>query len=233
MRERIKRDRIYKGEYKKYIKIKKYLEICPFLLYQANVLTGGGGEEMTDSEWEYLFEDSPQKAYEYFIEQYGNLIYAIVLNKIGNCGSREDVEDCVSDIMIEFFRNAGRFSSGSGSLKSYISTIAKRRAIDAFRQITGRNNMCSDIDDESIVIPPASDDTEEEAERRIFSQNLWNIVKSLGEPDSSIIVYQYFYNHTVHEIAKILKMTSGAVQKRSIRARKKIGTILRNGDYYE
>ncbi len=188
---------------------------------------------MTDSEWEQLLNSSPRQAYEKLIEQYGNLVYAIVLNKIGNCGSREDVEDCVSDIMVEFLRNAGKFSSGSGSLKSYISTIAKHRAIDAFRQITGKNNMRSDIDDENIVIPPASDDTEEEAEKRIFSQNLWNTVKSLGEPDSSIIVYQYFYNYKVNEIAKILEMTSGAVQKRSIRARKKIGTILRNGDYYE
>ncbi len=188
---------------------------------------------MTDSEWEQLFKKSSKKAYEYFIEQYGNFIYAIVLNKIGNCGSREDIEDCVSDIMIEFFRNAHRFSSLNGSLKSYISTISKRRAIDAFRQISGRNNMRSDMDDESVIIPPAENDTEEEAENRIFRQTLWDIVKSLGEPDSSIIVYQYFYNQTVNEIADKLEMTSGAVQKRSIRARKKIGTILRNGDYYE
>lgn len=188
---------------------------------------------MTDSEWEQLLHSSPSKAYKTIIEQYGNLIYAIVLNKIGNCGSREDVEDCVSDIMVEFFRNAERYSAGSGSLKSYISTIAKRRAIDAFRQISARNNMYSDIEDDNIFIPPASDDTEEETEKRIFSQHLWNIVKSLGEPDSSIIVYQYFYNHKVHEIAKALKMTSDAVKKRSLRARKKIGTILRNGGYHE
>lgn len=191
------------------------------------------GEGMTDSEWEQLLHSSPTKAYEKLIEQYGNLIYAIVLNKIGNCGSREDVEDCVSDIMVEFFKNAENFSSGSGSMKSYISTIAKRRAIDAFRQISGRNNMYSDIEDENIVIPPASDDTEEETENRMFRRKLWNIVKSLGEPDSSIIVYQYFYNRTVNEIAKILEMTSGAVQKRSIRARKKIGMILRKSGYYE
>ena len=93
--------------------------------------------------------------------------------------------------------------------------------------------MHSDIDDENIIIPPASYDIEEETEKRILNSNLWNTVKSLGEPDSSIIVYQYFYNYKVNEIAKILKMTSNAVQKRSIRARKKIGTILKDGDYYE
>lgn len=188
---------------------------------------------MTDLEWEQLLHNSPSEAYEALIEQYGNLIYAIVFNKIGSCGSKEDVEDCVSDIMVEFFRNVGNFSAGNGSLKSYISMIAKRRAIDAFRRISGRNNICLDMEDEDIVIPPAPDDTEKEAEKRIFRQTLWNIVKSLGEPDSSIIVYQYFYNYKAREIAKILEMTTDAVKKRSIRARKKIGTILRNGGYYE
>ncbi len=188
---------------------------------------------MTDLEWEQLLCSSPSKAYETLIEQYGNLIYAIVLNKIGNCGSREDVEDCVSDIMVEIFRNAEKYSVGSGSLKTFISTIAKRRAIDTFRHLSARNNMCSDLEDEDIFIPAASDNTEEETEKRIFSQKLWDIVKSLGEPDCSIIVYQYFYKQKVHEIAKALKMTSDAVKKRSLRARKKIGTILRNGGYHE
>lgn len=186
---------------------------------------------MTDSEWEKMFRESPSQAYALFIEQYGNLIYAIVANKIGGCGSREDIEDCVSDIMIEFFRNSGRFSAENGSLKSYISTIAKRRAIDAFREISGRNNAVSDLDSENAEALTAEEDTEQEADRRILRRELWNTVKSLGEPDSSIIVYQYFYNHTVKETARKLGMTSDAVQKRSIRARKKIGTILKSGDY--
>ncbi|MBO5164012.1 MAG: sigma-70 family RNA polymerase sigma factor [Ruminococcus sp.] len=188
---------------------------------------------MTDSEWEQLLCSSPSKAYETLIDQYGNLIYAIVLNKIGNCGTREDVEDCVSDIMVEVFKNAEKYSAGSGSLKSYISTIAKFRAIDAFRQLSARNNMRSDVEDDDIFIPPALDNTEEETEKRIFSQNLWNIVRSLGEPDCSIIVYQYFYKRKIHEIAKILEMTSDSVKKRSMRARKKIGTLLRKGGYHE
>lgn len=189
---------------------------------------------MTDAEWEQLLQSSPRDAYEYLIEQYGNLIYAIVLNKLGRYGTREDIEDCVSDIMVEFLRNAGSFSAGTGSLKSYISTVAKHRAIDAFRRLSGRNNnIYFDMDDENITLLPSDNDTEEETEKRIFRQRLWNIVRSLGEPDSSIIIYQYFYNQKISEIARKLGMTSGAVQKRSIRARKKIGTILENGEDYE
>ncbi|MDE6679287.1 MAG: sigma-70 family RNA polymerase sigma factor, partial [Ruminococcus sp.] len=94
-------------------------------------------------------------------------------------------------------------------------------------------NRHYDIDDEDLILPPSESDTEDEAENRIFRKNLWDIVRSLGEPDSSIIIYQYFYNRKITEIAKILGMTSGAVQKRSLRARKKIGTILENGEEYE
>lgn len=185
---------------------------------------------MSDSEWEELLSSSPKDAYEYLIEQYGNLIYAIVLNKLGSYGTREDIEDCVSDIMVEFLRNAGSFSASTGSLKSYISTIAKYRAIDAFRRLAGHNNLSLDADDENISLPPADNNTEEEAESHIFHEKLWRVVRSLGDPDSSIIIYQYFYNQKVSEIARRLGMTSGAVQKRSIRARKKIKAILEKGE---
>lgn len=191
------------------------------------------GENMNDAEWEQLLASSPRDAYEYLIEQYGSLIYAIVINKLGRFGTKEDIEDCVSDIMVEFLKNAGSFSAGTGSLKSYISAVAKFRAIDAFRRISGQNSRCAGIDDEEISLPPSENNTEDEVEKRIFHQKLWGIIKSLGEPDSSIIIYQYFYNRKVSEIAHKLGMTSGAVQKRSLRARKKIGAILENGDYYE
>ena len=51
----------------------------------------------------------------------------------------------------------------------------------------------------------------------------------MGEPDSSIIVYQYYYDCSVREIAERLSMTADAVQKRSLRARKKIGKLLGKG----
>ncbi|MDE6427136.1 MAG: sigma-70 family RNA polymerase sigma factor [Ruminococcus sp.] len=186
---------------------------------------------MSDSEWEQLLSSSPKDAYEYLIEKYGNLIYAIVLNKLGGYGTREDIEDCVSDIMVEFLRNAGSFSAETGSLKSYISTVAKHRAIDAFRRLASHNNISLDADEENIILPPSENSTEEEAEKNIFHNKLWEIIRSLGEPDCSIIIYQYFYNQKVSEVSRRLGMTSGAVQKRSIRARKKIKAILENGEY--
>ncbi len=83
-----------------------------------------------------------------------------------------------------------------------------------------------------MILLSAGNSTEEEAEENILHDRLWKIVRSLGEPDSSIIIYQYFYNQKVSEVARRLGMTAGAVQKRSLRARKKIKAILeKNGEY--
>ena len=46
---------------------------------------------MTDSEYINMLEENPDRAYSLMIDQYGNLVYAIVLNKLKNISSREDI----------------------------------------------------------------------------------------------------------------------------------------------
>ncbi len=181
---------------------------------------------MTDSEWVFLMKESPEKGYRALIDQYGNVVYAIVLNKIKNVASREDIEDCVSDIFVEMFQNAFNYSESSGTVKGYLSTIAKRRAIDSYRRLSGHNNKTTSIDDELIELPPSNDNPAQEAEMKITKRNLWKSIQNLGEPDTSIVTLQYFYDKSASEIGSLLKMTAAAVQKRSVRAREKLRKIL-------
>ena len=185
-------------------------------------------DNMSDPEWAELLDKSPDHAYEQLIDCYGNYVYAIVISKLGRVGTREDAEDCVSDVFVDIFKNRHRYSADSGSLKSFIGTIAKRRAIDMFRQLTGRKDTAS-IDDEDVMLPQSDVNIENETDKKLENNRLWSTVRSLGEPDSSIIIYQYYYDCSVREIAKKLSMTADAVQKRSLRARKKIGKLLGKG----
>ena len=157
---------------------------------------------MTDSEWLALVNESPQEGYRALIDQYGNLVYAIVLNKLKGIASREDIEDCVSDIFVEVFQNSQSFNPENGSLKGYLSTIAKHSAIDAYRRLTKRYNSTASIDDEDFIMPPAEDNPEKETENKLIRRRMWDIIRNLGEPDSSIIIRQYFYEQTAREIAK-------------------------------
>ena len=183
---------------------------------------------MSDPEWAELLGKSPGDAYKQLIDCYGNYVYAIVKSKLGRVGTREDCEDCVSDVFVDIFKNRHRYSSDGGSLKSFIGTVSKRRAIDMFRQLTNRRDTTS-IDEDDFVPMPSDVDIEDESDRKQEKSRLWDTVRSLGEPDSSIIIYQYYYDCSVRVIAERLSMTADAVQKRSLRARKKIGKLLGKG----
>lgn len=181
---------------------------------------------MTDIQWLEILKKSPKKAHTMLIEEYGGYVYAIVIDKLRSLCSSEEIEDCVSDVFVEVFTNIDRFDSSKGSLKSYISVIAKRTAINAFNRISYSRNISVSADDEETVMPVSAENPADDVQKKLFRQRLWDIVESLGEPDSSIIVYQYFYDMKVSDIAKKLLMTAAAVQKRSLRARQKLKGIL-------
>jgi RNA polymerase sigma-70 factor (ECF subfamily) len=181
---------------------------------------------MTDVKWLELLEKSPKKAHTMLIEEYGGYVYAVVIDKLRSLCSSEEIEDCVSDVFVELFTNIHNFDSSKGSLKGYISVISKRAAINAYRRLSYRQHITMSADDEETEIPVSADNPEEDVQKKLFRQRLWEIVEGLGEPDSSIIVYQYFYDFKVSDIAEKLRMTAAAVQKRSLRARQKIKKIL-------
>lgn len=181
---------------------------------------------MTDNEWRELIKHSSRQVYKLLIDEYGNLVYAIVLNKLKNVAGREDIEDCVSDIFVEVFRNAESYSPENGSLKGYISTIAKHTAIDTYRKIAYRKGITSSIEENEIVLPSQDDTPEKITEKKLYNCHIMEKIKALDEPDSSIIIRQYFYGQTIKEIAQIISMSVSAVQKRSVRAREKLRKIL-------
>lgn len=187
---------------------------------------------MTDQEWLELMRSSPKEGRRALIDNYSNLVYAIVLNKLKGCASREDIEDCVSDVFVTVFEAEDKFSASSGSLKSYISTIAKRTAIDAWRRLTYRQNTTDHLEDTETELPSGEEDPSAMLAGKLEKRRLWEIVKALGEPDTSIIVRQYFYEQSAKEIAKALSMTAAAVQKRSVRARAKMKELLQSDMQY-
>ncbi len=181
---------------------------------------------MTDERLLDMLEKSPKKARSLLIEKYGGYVYAVVIDKLRSLCSSEEIEDCVSDVFVELFTDIHSYDSSKGSLKGYISVIAKRKAINSFQRITYRRNVTQSTDEENADIPVSVESPDDDVQKKLFRQRLWEIVDSLGEPDSTIIVWQYFYELKVSEIAEKLAMTAAAVQKRSIRARERMKKIL-------
>ena len=181
---------------------------------------------MKDAELRLLMSQSVQKCHRAVFDQYCNYVYAIVINVLRSCGTREDIDDCVSDVFMKVYKRFDESIDFSDNLKSFIAAVSRNTAIDAFRKISLRNNKNISIDDEEISELRSNELIVENSEKKEQSRIIFGKIQELGEPDSTIIIQQYFYNRTAKEIAESISMTAGAVQKRSSRAKQKLKDLL-------
>ena len=72
---------------------------------------------MTGKEYSRLYHKYRDKAYDALFEEYCNYVYAIVYNRLRGIASREDIEECVSDVFADVFFGYDTASSFSGDMK--------------------------------------------------------------------------------------------------------------------
>ncbi|MCR5601045.1 MAG: sigma-70 family RNA polymerase sigma factor [Ruminococcus sp.] len=179
---------------------------------------------MTDNEYRNMYNKDPRTAQTALFDEYLSYVYAIVYNKLRSCGSREDIEECVGDVFSAVFINYDRNGKFDGDLKGFIGTIASRKAIQMYRNLT-RNSGTVYIEDETNEIAD-TERVEENAERSDMRSTLLRAIKSLGDPDSTIILQKYYYNMNSSEIADKHSMSPASVRMRCSRAIKKLKEFL-------
>ena len=184
---------------------------------------------MTDNEYKNLYAKDPGKAQTALFDEYLSYVYAIVYNKLRSCGSREDMEECVGDVFSAVFISYDRNGCFDGDMKGFIGTIASRTAIQMYRKLVRRSDTVY-IEDETTEIAD-SQRVENITERSDMRSTLLRLIKSLGEPDSDIIIQKYYYNMNSKEIANKNSMSPEAVRMRCSRALKKLKELLTREGY--
>ena len=172
---------------------------------------------MTGAEYSELFRQSEDNAYRVLFDEYGDYVYTIVYSKLHSSGSREDIEECVSDVFAKIFFSYDTSSDFPGDMKGYIGTVAKRTAIDFFRRTSAYKNNTEEFDD-TIYCIKSDEDIESASDRSEMQSILMREIESLGEPDSTIILQKYYFDRNSNEIAKMLSMKASAVRMRCKRA---------------
>ena len=169
---------------------------------------------------------SQREGHRALFDEYCNYVYAVVMNVLRNCGSREDVEECVSDVFVKIYRSYANGELRDGDLKGFVGAVAKHTSIDYMRKLMSHNKRNTSMDDENFPEMASDSRLDADTEKKDRNRILMEMVNSLGESDSTIIVQQYFYERTAKEIANSIGMTAAAVQKRSVRAREKLKDML-------
>ncbi len=179
---------------------------------------------MYDNELIKMLREDPNNGLKLLMKKYTGLVCAVVQGKFASfsCFSKEDTEECISDVFCEFYNNIDKFDSEKGSVKTLLCAIAKNKAIDEIRKRGILSEQIS-MDDEESGIQFAGDFLLEE---HIITEELKDAliseINALGEPDREIIVRKFYFAEPSKSIAKKLGLTVSTVDTRAHRALKKL-----------
>lgn len=183
---------------------------------------------MSEQEVLELLHTNPQKGFEIIISKYTGLMYAIAYSKLSSVCTREDIEECVSDIFALFYEQRAVIDLSRGSIKAFLMILAKRTAIKLFKKTCSCSIELTSIDNETLSQEYliSKEDTVEPVIEKETRLMLIRAVKALEEPDCTIILRRYYLGETAKEIAKRVNLSQNAVEKRIARNLKKLKTIL-------
>ena len=140
-----------------------------------------------------------QKCIESIFNQYKSLVFYTCYSILN---SREDAEDVLQDVFIEFFNNASKLSNKT-DVKLALVSLAKRRSIDQYRKNSKNPEVLIEDIETFAVENPQSDFN--------LSISLHNL---LSPQDAKIMVLKIVYDFTFNEIAEELNLTIGESQAR-------------------
>ena len=169
---------------------------------------------MDDRELLRLLEQDPESGVRQLTRQYAGLVFSIISGRARGTASAEDLEECAGDVIFEVYRRRESIDPGKGSLRAFISVVARRRAVNLYRKTAREAGRRSGELPEEAAGPGFEEALMDAEERRSLTEK----VRSLGEPDSEIIFRKYYFGQKSKEIAADLGMTPGAVDTRLSRA---------------
>jgi RNA polymerase sigma-70 factor (ECF subfamily) len=196
--------------------VKRHFFFSADAFFAEHVQNTQGGLNLIDLS--NLMKNDPENGTRALLRQYGGLVYCIVRRILAGYPD-DDIEECVSDVFYYLYRHRKRLDLSDAALKSYLIKTAEHRAIDHQRKVA---RMPVPQEDALWEAAEPERSAEELALSQLRRDELIERIRSLGEPDASILLMKYWLNLTSAEIGERLGMKPNTVVVRAGRALKRI-----------
>lgn len=141
--------------------------------------------------------------------QIAGWVYGLVLRVVRDPAQSEEV---AQEILLEVWRLAPRFDQSKGSGKTWIMTMAHRRAVDRVRSSQAR--LERDAKDAERSYQPAHDSVPEEVAIRLDQERVRKHLAELTGAQRQTIELAYFKGYTQREVSQALDIPLGTVKTR-------------------
>ncbi|HET7573914.1 MAG TPA: sigma-70 family RNA polymerase sigma factor, partial [Solirubrobacterales bacterium] len=120
-------------------------------------------ERMADEELMPLVGARDPEAFEVLYDRHGGVAYSLAYRIVGD---RAGAEEVTQEAFISVWRSGARFDAARGSVRSWLLSVVRNRAIDFLRSRAGRAPKLTFDDDAILEQRQADEMTDEEAIRR-------------------------------------------------------------------
>lgn len=150
------------------------------------------------------------------------LVYGVVARVVRDPSMAEEV---TQEVFVELWRTAPRYDLERGSVRSWATTVAHRRAVDRVRSEQASRDR-HDRDGRQ-TITPTHDPVTHEVESNIDRTRVRRALEALSSTQREAVELAYFGGHTYREVAVLLGVPEGTVKTRirdgMIRLRDELG----------
>ena len=168
-------------------------------------------ERLADEELMPLVGRKDPEAFEVLYDRHGGAAYSLAYRIVGDRAAAEEV---TQEAFISVWRSGARFDAARGSVRSWLLSVVRNRAIDFLRSKAGKAPKLDFDDDAALEQRPAAERTEEEALHRETAAEVRGALGNLPGEQSKVIELAYFGGFSHSEIAEILSLPMGTVKGR-------------------
>ena len=157
-------------------------------------------------------------------DRYHVLAFSLALRVLNDRGRAEDV---VQDAFLSVWRKAGSYADGRGSVKTWLTSIVRNRAIDLVRA-----RRESDSDDEAVLLAlrDPSPGVAEQVTALLDRRSVRVAVAELPTEQRQAIAMAYFEGRSHSEIAELTGLPLGTVKSRIRLAMHRLHATLADAD---
>lgn len=181
------------------------------------------GRDVRPSQWERTTRDrliaGEEGALNEIYDQFSSFVYGLALRVIGDARAAEDVSQ---DVFVTVWERPGAFDPDRGSVRTWLGTLAHRRAVDHVRHEEARRRRAI----KDAARPVSTPDVEEMALALVTAERVRSALDALPDEQRRAIQMAYFGGKTYRQVAEVLGIPEGTAKSRLRLGLRRIADVL-------
>lgn len=150
-----------------------------------------------------------QRAFAELYDTLSQRVFGLILRVLVN---RSQSEEVLQEVFLEIWQSASRFAPNKGQGRTWVMTIAHRRAVDRVR--SSQSSTDRDVRAGLRDIGVAHDSVAEQVELSIEGERVTTALSGLPDAQREAIVLAYYGGYSQNEISVLLGAPLGTIKTR-------------------